>query len=121
MSYLERKYPRAVPGPDCRLHFQAGDFACAGLALSTVGLGGCSFALPAHLADAVKDGLSLEAMRLELPDRLLHEVQARIVWVAGRNPVMVGLEFQNLPEELAEAIASLVATKRPGPSIRKGY
>ena len=64
MSYLERKYPRAVPGPDCRLHFQAGDFACAGLALSTVGLGGCSFALPAHLADAVKDGLSLEAMRL---------------------------------------------------------
>ena len=56
MSYLERKYPRAVPGPDCRLHFQAGDFACAGLALSTVGLGGCSFALPAHLADAVKDG-----------------------------------------------------------------
>lgn len=117
MAFQERKHPRASTG--CTASFRLGDHRYAGFMVPTIGAGGCSIAIPPNLRPQLQGGPLLEELHLReegLPD---HELRGRVAWMAGRDPLVVGVEFLEVPSPLARAIGERVIAAQEG--TQAGY
>lgn len=111
MRQDSRRHPRAAPGARVRLGFTYGGQRFSGLPMVALGAGGCSFVAPEPLLvlmDVLERSAPVEHLVLESEGLPHQPVSARLLYTMGRDPVLVGLEFVDVPEAFREALAALV-------------
>lgn len=117
MAFQERKHPRASLG--CTASFRIGEHRYAGFLVPTLSAGGCSIAIPPNLRPQIQGGPLLEDLHLREEGLPEFELRGRVAWVAGRDPLVVGVEFLEVPSLLAQAIGARVEAAQEG--LRGGY
>ncbi len=113
MLQESRRFPRATASGHARVGFHYGGQRFQDLALIALGEGGCSFAAPEPLLalmDVLERSAPLEHLVIESETLPRHPIQAKVAYTAGHSPVVVGLEFTEMPEDLREALRRLVHT-----------
>ena len=115
-----RKFPRAILGPGYFLDFRIGGTAFSGLPLVSLGAGGCSGLVPESVLERYQKFKLLEEVHFDCEALPASPFKARVAWVSGWNPACLGMNFLDLPPELAEAVAGLVQGLRqaaPAPAV----
>lgn len=106
-----RKVPRTGLGAGYEMTFQYGGHRFSGIPVSTLSSGGCSFPAPdsfLNLMDMVEGSALLEGLILEHDELPRDPLRARVAYTVGREPVMVGLEFVDVPGAFKDTLSALV-------------
>lgn len=96
-----RRYERSSTGGGYQVGFRCGGQRFSGLPVATLSAGGCSFAAPEALItllDRLEDGGAFEEVILEHEGLPREPLRARMAYTLGRHPLMVGLEFLDVPQ-----------------------
>ena len=111
MRQDSRRHPRVAPGAKVRLGFTYGGQRFTGLPMVALGAGGCSLVAPEALLalmDVLERSSPFEHLVLESEGLPHQPVSARLLYAMGRDPVLVGLEFVDVPEAFRQALTRLV-------------
>ncbi len=110
MEQPVRRHVRAEVGLEHGVRFSVRGRLYRDVRVLTLGAGGCSLAVEPDLARDLRNDYPLENLCIEhtqLPD---HALQARVVYIAGNQPITVGLQFLGVQPELEVAIEAHVQT-----------
>lgn len=122
-----RRNLRAKVGPGYQIRFRIGQRYFTDLAVTDLGGGGCSFAIPAMAAELVSRSPLLEDVEVLHPSLPVVAVNAQLAWLHGRpgepgpGMVHVGIAFLNVPEVLQEAMEAQLLALQPTLSQGHGY
>lgn len=106
-----RRFERSSTGGGYQVGFRCGGQRFSGLPVATLSAGGCSFAAPEALVtllDRLEDGGSFEEVVLEHDDLPREAIRARVAYTLGRHPLMVGLEFLEMPQAFRDLLLGKV-------------
>ncbi len=99
-----RRFERSRTDSDDQLSFRCGGQWFEGIPIQTLSAGGCSFQAPEALVDLMDrlevgtfEALTLRLKHTPLPDQ---PIRARVAYTLGRQPVIVGVEFLDVPPGL---------------------
>jgi hypothetical protein len=103
------------------MNFRLGTHQLTGMAVSTLGAGGCCVAVPARLMGDLPADRVLEELELDHKDLPRTRVRARVAYASGRDPVTLGLEFLEAPVAFMEILDRHVEELLAGQGPRAGY
>jgi c-di-GMP-binding flagellar brake protein YcgR len=121
----ERRHsPRLSLGDGFQARFMAGDALFPEADLLDLSTGGCCLRLPLDRCQEILQGVRLDEFHFLHPDLPTGVLEGRVKWVLGRNPgalesggpgryCLVGVEFQDVPDPVRQAIAAYVARHMP--------
>jgi len=121
MANEQRRYRRASLGPGYQVNFLLGGRRLTGLAVTTLGAGGCCVAVPARLLGDLPEDRVLEELELDHKALPRTRLRARVAYASGRDPVTLGLEFLEAPVALMEILDRHVEELLAGHGPRAGY
>jgi hypothetical protein len=103
-----RRFPRTNVVRGYCISFRIGGQVFADLPLVSLGTGGCSLVAPESLVERSRKFQILEDVRLQCKSLPAIPFKARVAWVSGCSPSCLGMNFLDLPPDLAGFLEALV-------------